>query len=526
MKNFVLIFILLSLFSSKAFTQDVSFKEARNIAINAFEYKQKIHSINTGKNTISDWHIEKQTNGTPLLYIFNFKEKGYICIAGNKNISPIVLYDFESTYNPENTDQREVIEQLTNAIQNLKDVDNKKTTKAKWDEYAYPKSIQKSSHQSTPILGTLNWSQRAPYNLSCPPDNTSPDGHTVVGCVAIAGGKILYHYSYPENPQGVVSNTYNGITRTEDLAYTHFDYDLMYEDNTYEIGNMLQKIGFASDMEYGVDGSGTHILDLYDALINNFYYSPNAIYVNSFTSFETIRAEINNHRPVIVAGNNIDATSAHAYVIDGYDYEDDNIFHISEGTRSIWTDLSLYTWSYVLRGIILLEPGKDLECFSSGELPLTINQYDHGSYSQAASNSIIATNTVDNGEVVSISAGTSITLKTGFKVESGGLFVGKIAPCGDNAYPLKSETMATEITEEVKNSIYIYPTISDDGIFSIQNIEDKANIKVTDNTGKTVLNTSTNISSDIINLSAFEKGIYYISIESKDVIHTEKVIIN
>ena len=204
-----------------------------------------------------------------------------------------------------------------------------------------------------PLLTDV-WDQYAPFNNMCPADSTGE--RCVVGCVATAMTQVMRYWQWPQ--RGIGSFEYTDSTGCQQTLKADFS------AHTYDWGNMLDRYvegqynqkqadavaqlsldcGIAVKMRYSVLESGARSIYQPMALANYFDYDRGVQqYFRDFYSLEEItlmlKQELAAGRPVLVSGYNYNG--GHAYVIDGYDEEDQ--FHIRLGNPGLdgdtWTSL-------------------------------------------------------------------------------------------------------------------------------------------------------------------------------------------
>lgn len=198
-----------------------------------------------------------------------------------------------------------------------------------------------------PLLnGGLTWSQggsKGPftYNLATP---ALPGClHAVTGCVATAVSQIMKHWNWPERGTGSSSIAVNGSTKSlsHDIAFDWQNMPPTLEGPSATengpptvtasprqidaVATLMAHVGYAAQMQYGCDESGTGPESIVDALVSKFKYRDTIRRVErSGTSaseyFNLIRAELDASpaRPVF-AGMTATDNSGHAIVVDGYE---------------------------------------------------------------------------------------------------------------------------------------------------------------------------------------------------------------
>lgn len=242
---------------------------------------------------------------------------------------------------------------------------------------------------------TTKWGQAVPYNNYCPPGtNTgSGDGHDygndtercVVGCVATAMAQVLAHNKYPQTGIGThsvqVKQTGGHMeTFTVNFEEAVYDYENMLDE--YKEGNYTETegkavallsyhCGVASDMEYGLSGSGTYTNKAADGLRRNFgistakFYDRNESKLNEADWMDLIFNELSNGRPLMYGGVSYYGWQmvGHEFVFDGYDETGKVSVNWGwNGSGDGYYDVSLldvdaYEWKYYQDMVIGIEGG-------------------------------------------------------------------------------------------------------------------------------------------------------------------------
>lgn len=195
-----------------------------------------------------------------------------------------------------------------------------------------------------PLL-TCTWDQRCLFNDSCPADVTSPAyfcGRAPAGCVATTMAQIMKYHKWPL--QGTGTKSYYNIkygTLNANFGATQYQINTL-PDAIYNphagIARLLYHAGIASQMNYGPLASGTGITDARYALVSYFGYKNTAQVVtkSSYTdaAWKTLmRSEIDAGRPVFYSGIEQNGGGGHAWVLDGYSFND--FFHFNWGWSGI-----------------------------------------------------------------------------------------------------------------------------------------------------------------------------------------------
>ncbi len=306
-----------------------------NAAINWYE--QATNSSSSLSETFST-----ESEGIITSYTFNFSEGGFIILSADDNVFPILAFDFEN-YAPSNvTDEavksylkgmNKTIAELIKSGQNLQE--NKKL----WEnilrnDFSY---FLNTTKDVSPLVST-NWDQDYPYNMYCPTMNGQ---HTLVGCVATAMGQIMRTNEYPEHGTGSHSYNWNGQTLSADFENTTYNWNLMpnslYSGSPFNqrqaVATLLFHCGVATEMDYGLNGSGTYTSFAESAFQLYFGYDPYTVQMRNKNSYNDedwvafLKADLDDGYPILYAGD--DGSMGHAFVCDGYN--GNNHFHFNWG---------------------------------------------------------------------------------------------------------------------------------------------------------------------------------------------------
>lgn len=307
----------------------------------------------TAENLELVYQIDNTEKNIPALYFFNTENNGFVIVAGNDCIDPIIGYSTEKALDPNNMPSNMLwflngYAQSVVYAQNL-NLQPSKAIQATWNELLNeelnpnaPKQIYKT------LLST--WGQDYPYNTKCP---TIGGEATCTGCVATAMSQIIKYWAYPIAPTGNI--TYNGITahfgqykfvysKMPDSysSYSHPEWD---EDAIEEVGNLNYLCGVSVRMSYGTTeqgGSGASTnMYLEKAMTNNWKFDKNYFIslnrknaqwqwgqaqTNTPTHGDTLWVdtcvkEIKAKRPILYTGADLSSggkDARHAWVLDGY----------------------------------------------------------------------------------------------------------------------------------------------------------------------------------------------------------------
>jgi hypothetical protein len=284
-------------------------------------------------------------------YVFNVDSKGFVIVAGDDDVTPILGYSDETHFDPDHipenvakwlegykSEVRRIIENHVKATPEITEAWTRLRNGQGYSTRATEKSV-------TPLVQT-KWNQSPYYNDLCPYDNAAGE-LTVTGCVATAMAQIMKYWNYPESGTGFHS-------------YNHAQYGTLsanFGNDTYQwssmpnevnsanssVATLMYDIGVSVDMNYGPGssgGSGAYVISAQSPVVNcseyalktYFSYKPTMQGIareNYSTSdwLSLLKTEFDASRPVLYAG--FGSGGGHCFVADGYD--NNNYIHFNWG---------------------------------------------------------------------------------------------------------------------------------------------------------------------------------------------------
>lgn len=244
-------------------------------------------------------------------YVFNNDAGGFVIIAGDDAVTPVLGYTSTGSFDAEN---------LPDGLKDLLKSYERQIA-ALGDNYVANQTATRAAFTGEKLLNTAKWNQMAPFNKYTP-------NNYVTGCVATAGAIVMKHHGYPAKGTGSHSYTWNGKTLTANFEH---DYDWASMPAKYDgtndadfdgVARLMSDLGVAVEMNYAKDGSGSYIGDLVTALQKYYGYSK----LSHLMAIEDVgaeawngrlREEIDANRPVLYAASD-PTRGGHAFVIDGY----------------------------------------------------------------------------------------------------------------------------------------------------------------------------------------------------------------
>ena len=243
-------------------------------------------------------------------YVFNNDAGGFVIIAGDDAVTPVLGYTSTGSFDAEN---------LPDGLKDLLKSYERQIA-ALGDNYVANQTATRAAFTGEKLLNTAKWNQSNPFNKYTP-------NNYVTGCVATAGAIVMKHHGYPAKGTGSHSYTWNG--KTISAVFEHnYDWASMPADNGTNgadfdgVARLMADLGVAVEMQYNKDGSGAYIGNLVTALQKYFGYSK----LSHLMAIEDVgaeawngrlREEIDANRPVLYAASD-PAGGGHAFVIDGY----------------------------------------------------------------------------------------------------------------------------------------------------------------------------------------------------------------
>ena len=251
------------------------------------------------------------TLGNNSYYVFNNDAGGFVIIAGDDAVAPVLGYTSTGAFD------------ANNLPEGLKDLlkSYEQQIAALGKNYKVNATSTRAEFTGEKLLNTAKWNQGAPFNKYTP-------NNYVTGCVATAGAIVMKHHGYPAKGVGSHSYTWNGQNLT--ASFEH-DYDwanmpVMYtgdNDAAFDgVARLMSDLGIAVNMQYANGGSASALEDLVTALKKYFGYSKYARHLKiedlgAEAWNGRLRAEIDANRPVLYAASDANV-GGHSFVIDGY----------------------------------------------------------------------------------------------------------------------------------------------------------------------------------------------------------------
>ena len=275
------------------------------------------------------------------VYVFNRSDAdGFIIVAGDKNVRPVLVYSFDDTIDPENNPEAFAawLQSYNMACENP--AYNGKNQNL-WNNLltysASTPTLLGEGEYIAPMVPCL-WNQGSPYNMYCP---DSAGVHAVAGCMPVAQAQIMRFWNFPKRVMGYESyfDPTFGIIST---SFHTYDWDNMFdslrgtttEEQAQNVAHLIADIGINGYSTFGIrETCGSF------SLSTNFQYNPNSVHYENKKNYTNaqwnamVLEELRKGRPLLYDGTP-DEGPGHAWVVDGYKYNEDNggdMFHFNMG---------------------------------------------------------------------------------------------------------------------------------------------------------------------------------------------------
>jgi hypothetical protein len=288
------------------------------IAKNFFKNSSLTGKSVSQNRTIKNTKEYKTSKKESAFYVVNYSEGGFIILAADNRVSPILAYSDSGTFD---TTEKQIIPPVAYWIETKKaqiqsiinsNQSQNKDVKLEWEGITSNVLLKTKNGSTTariiepepedcPDVSTVtvgpfiksNWGQGDTYNNLLTYDcgfGTKPP----TGCVATAMAQVMRFLQKPASYNW--ANMPNGY-------------------GTSDTQLLMKNIGVAVSMQYGCSESSAYGNSMGPALVNTFGYLS-----ASYGGFNqnTLITNLNTNRPVILTGVNPSNTSGHAWVCDGY----------------------------------------------------------------------------------------------------------------------------------------------------------------------------------------------------------------
>ena len=277
----------------------------------------------------------------PEYYVFNNPKGGWVIIAADDRVSPVLAYSETGSFNVDDmpTNVSWWMDDVAKYIDLARELDVDATDEVlrAWGTLETLGDIPVNGKK---VLKTALWDQGTPFNDLCP-IATGDNTRSYTGCVATAMSIIARYHSWPEKGKGVIggytADPYNSYIAPYSIDNHVYEWEKMplntTDDNVdswtseqkFQVAQLIHDCGVMVRMGYSADGSGAYSNEVAYELKEHMSYAESTTYVerSAYTSdewFDIIRTEIDADRVVYYAGQG--NVGGHAFVCDGYEATD------------------------------------------------------------------------------------------------------------------------------------------------------------------------------------------------------------
>ena len=282
--------------------------------------------------------------GEACYYIYNVGETGFVIMAADDCVRPIIGYSDKGIFNPDDMAPA-LADFLESKCQYINDMAQRGSRGyvilSDWIMLEKTgKMVSRHGGREDEYLVMTQWNQNYPYNYFCPEGEGGPGGHCYAGCVATAAAQLMKYWDHPLHGQG--SHTYTPADHPEygplTVNFGEATYDWENMPNSISANSPIEQIeavaqliyhaGVSVDMNYRPTSSGAVTGMLCETMPAYFFYTDQManLYRENYTHEEYMQLVINAidmDWPMVHRGG------GHAYVLDGYN--DNDMVHFNWG---------------------------------------------------------------------------------------------------------------------------------------------------------------------------------------------------
>lgn len=282
-------------------------------------------------------------------YLFVNGENGFVFVAADDCVQPILGYSFTSPANENlNPEVRYWLNGYQLQIEALR-AENYQApdeVEQQWALYSNDAPLPYTPLTAVAPLLSTTWSQSPYYNALCPYDDAN-HGRSVTGCVATATAQVMKYWNHPAQGSGAFSYIHDSFGPIGAIFEgTTYDWANMpnslngtsSEAQVNAVATLMYHVGVSIEMDYSASSSGAYTYLVGYSLPRYFGYKSDNVYRyrDDWTDAQwasLINIELDAARPVIYAGS--DTSGGHCFVCDGYN--NSNQYHFNWGWGG-WCD--------------------------------------------------------------------------------------------------------------------------------------------------------------------------------------------
>jgi hypothetical protein len=304
-------------------------------------------------------------------YVVELQPAGYIVLAADSALTPIIAYSATSTFSWDDTLSNALLDLLRVDLSSRLDALNdgalssvyEKTSEQAWNALQEPTNTVTSTGDSQvvgPLLEATTWAQGAPWNHDVPIDPTTGEP-SAVGCVATTLAQLVVYWRYPASI--TFSHESDYVTRTRHISVSAPEASMssiaypsrsFYNPSDEVMAELSYAAGVSVRMDYSSDGSGALLIDMAYALagsptplsrdlepavwgyesadirsyVMTGWGAPFATPQSAF--YKDLQSNLSNSIPVVLNIVSSRTTRGHSIICDGYDATTD-LYHLNLG---------------------------------------------------------------------------------------------------------------------------------------------------------------------------------------------------
>ena len=369
---------------SSALAEPVSSRQAAG-AVTAWLSRSQAPLNETLGTSVRHVNSFRDKGGVILYYIVDLDPSGFVIVAGDDLIEPIIGFVANGAYDPSESTplgalvSNDLAARIAHAQKTASVPDaNGVQARAKWqglctkngDPVPSPKKLTTIADVRVAPFTQTTWSQTtagsagttACYNYYTPPYGDGNKNNYPAGCVATALAQLMRYYQFPTAGVGPTGFT----VYSDGSPFTYYLHGGDAGGGPYvwsnmplvpsgappaaqcqAIGALVADAGASVNMHYAGSGSSASLLSTKDSLVNTFRYA-NAVkgYGDSSGIGPGLTGMLNPNLdarlPVLLG---ISGAGGHAVVADGYGYDNSTLYHHLNlgwsGTDTAWYALPI-----------------------------------------------------------------------------------------------------------------------------------------------------------------------------------------
>ncbi len=332
------------LLTAPLFAKEVSLQQVEQAARKIYAERFLIYSGSTTGPVVFSEALTLSRNNVPLIHVFNVAgEKGFVMMAAQDNVQPLLAYTFEGAYN-KNNEQPAFTDWVENYMDQVaycveKALPSTAGIDKAWNMFLGKNVVTATSSANVGPLMSTKWNQGCYYNEQCPTISTGGQcSRAWTGCGATAMAQMMKYHNHPSTGTGSNSYTWMGNTLSANFAASTYNFSSMpnsASSSNTQLAQLMSHAGIALNMNYG-SSSSTCFFDMGTILPKYFKYAPIAqnwskLFITNDTVYQNrIAAELDSLRPVFYKGG------GHFYLIDGYQNAYPYYFHVNWGWGGLY----------------------------------------------------------------------------------------------------------------------------------------------------------------------------------------------